>query len=157
MKKVKLEDIIEAMELVNDDSNYYYNKMTGEITYVDDETRRLAEDCSMEDLESLPDWQRDDVRAAIDVEENRNYYIALPSKFDINEYDIMVEFCYSLDNDKVSNRLLSVLNGKGAFRRFKDTTFRLNVEEKWYEFRDEALRKIALDWCSCNRIEIENN
>lgn len=153
MKKVKLEDIIEAMELVNDDSNYYYNKMTGEIIYVDDETRRLAEDYSVEDLKSLPDWQMDDVRAAIDVEENWNNYIALPSKFDINEYDIMVEFCYSLDNDKISNQLLNALNGKRAFRRFKDTAFRLNVEEKWYGFRDEALKKIALDWCSDNGLK----
>lgn len=153
MKKVKLEDIIEAMELVNDDSDYYYNKMTGEITYVDDETRRLAEDYSVEDLKSLPDWQRDDVRAAIDVEENWDNYIDLPSKFDINEYDIMVEFCYFLDNDKISNKLLNALNGKRAFRRFKDTAFRLNVEEKWDEFRDEALKKIALDWCSDNELK----
>ena len=49
--------------------------------------------------------------------------------------------------------ILSALNGKGAFRRFKDTATRLNVEEKWYEYKDEALIKIASDWCKDNSIE----
>ena len=81
----------------------------------------------------------------MDIEENWDNYISLPSGFDIDEYDIMVEFCNSLDNERISDQLLSALNGRGAFRRFKDTAIRLNVEKKWYDYRDGALRKIAMD------------
>lgn len=156
MKKVKIENILEAIELADDEGNYYYNKVTGETVYIDDDTRRIAEDYDKDDLENFPEWQRDNIKAAIDVEENWDNYASLPSKFDIDEYDIMLEFCYSINNDKISNQLLNALNGKGAFRRFKDTAIRLNVEEKWYDFRDEAFKKIALSWCSDNGLEIDN-
>lgn len=114
----------------------------------------MAEDYDEDDLEKLLEWQRDDVEAAIDVEENWDNYTSLPSKFDINEYDIMVQFCYSLDNDKISNKLLNALSGKGAFRRFKDAVIRFNVEKKWYKFEDDKLKKIALDWCGDNGLEV---
>ncbi|MHC6180986.1 UPF0158 family protein [Clostridium sp. JNZ X4-2] len=154
MGKVKIEDVLQAIELASDEGNYYYNKVTGEVIYIDDETRRMAEDYDEDDAEKLMEWQLDDVKAAIDVEENWDNYISLPSKFDINEYDIMVQFCYSLDNDKISNKLLNALNGKGAFRRFKDAVIRFNVEKKWYKFTDDKFKKIALDWCNDNGLEI---
>jgi hypothetical protein len=154
MGKVKIEDVLQAIELANDEGKYYYNKSTGKIIYIDDEVRRMAEDYDEDDLDKLLEWQRDDVEAAIDVEENRNNYISLPSKFDINEYDIMVQFCYSLDNDKTSNKLLNALSGKGAFMRFKDAVIRFNVEKKWYKFEDDKFKKIASDWCSDNGLEV---
>ncbi|CAB1253061.1 MULTISPECIES: UPF0158 family protein [Clostridium] len=154
MGKVKMEDVLQAIELADDGGNCYYNKITGKIIYIDDETRRMAENYDEDDVERLLEWQLDDVKAAIDVEENWDNYISLPSKFDINEYDIMVQFCYSLDNDKISNKLLNALNGKGAFRRFKDAVIRFNVEKEWYKFKDDEFNKIALDWCSDNGLEI---
>jgi hypothetical protein len=43
MKKVKLEDVLEALELADDEGSYYYNKVTGEIIYIGGEERRIAE------------------------------------------------------------------------------------------------------------------
>lgn len=154
MGKVKIEDVLQAIELANDEGNYYYNKVTDNIIYIDDEARRMSEDYDEDELEELLEWQRDDVEAAIDVEENWDDYISLPSKFEINEYDIMVQFCYSLDNDKTSNKLLNALRGKGAFKRFKDTVIKLNVENDWYIFKNDKFKKIALDWCSDNGLEV---
>jgi len=134
MNKVKLEAVLEALELSDEDGKYYYNKITSEVIYIGEEEARIAD--------------------STDIEENWDNYISLPSQFDINEYDIMVEFCYSLENDRISNELLSALNGKGAFRKFKDTAIRLNLEEKWYKYKDEALIKIARDWCKDNDIEV---
>ena len=158
MNKVKLDDVMEALELVDDEGNYYYNKSTCEVIYIGQEERGIAEDCDVdEQLEDYPEWQRDAIQAAIDVEENWDNYIALPTKFDINEYDIMVEFCDSIENDRISNQLSNALNGRGAFRRFKDTVIRLNIEKKWYDFRDEALKNIAIQWCRDNDINIEKS
>lgn len=152
MNKVKIEDFLEALELADDEGNYYYNKQTDEIIYIGQEECRIAEDCEEDDLADYPEWQRDSIEAAIDVEENWDNYLRLPTQYDIDEYDIMVEFSNSFDNDRICNQLLNALNGKGAFRRFKDTAIRLNVEKKWYDFRAEALKKIALEWCSENDI-----
>lgn len=152
MNKVKLDDILEALEFSNEEVNYYYNKITSEIISIREEEVRIADGADADSIDHYPEWQREIIEAAIDLEENWENYISLPSRFDIDEYDIMVEFCDSLDNDRISDELLSALNGKGAFRRFKDAAIRLNVENKWYNYRDVALRKIAMDWCKDNNI-----
>ncbi|MBC8061848.1 MAG: hypothetical protein H7Y18_14445 [Clostridiaceae bacterium] len=154
MNKVKLDAVLEALELAEGEGNYYYNKITSEIIYIGEDEARIADSDNIDNIDHYPEWQREIIEAAIDIEENWENYISLPSRFDINEYDIMVEFCDSLDNDRISNQLLNALNGKGAFRKFKDTASRLNVEKKWYDYKDEALRKIAMDWCKDNDIEI---
>ena len=43
-------------------------------------------------------------------------YIALPDRFEINDYHMMQVFAYEHDE-----RLVSAIQGRGAFRRFKDT------------------------------------
>lgn len=68
MGKVKMEDVLQAIELADDGGNCYYNKITGKIIYIDDETRRMAENYDEDDVERLLEWQLDDVKAAIDVE-----------------------------------------------------------------------------------------
>lgn len=155
MNSVKLEDVLEAIELANEEGNYYYNKVTGEIIYLGNEESRIAEDITSEELEDYPEWQREDIEAAIDVFENFENYITMPSKYEIDEYNIMCDFCYSLENDRTSNQLLNALNGRGAFRRFKDTAASLNLEDKWYKYQEEAYRNIALEWCETNGIGVE--
>jgi hypothetical protein len=157
VSKVKLEDVLEAIELAEDDGRHYYNKVTGEVIYVSYEESRIAEDSSDEDLEDYPEWERELIESAIDVEENYENYIALPSKFEIDEYNIMVDFCDSLEDNRIANQLSNALNGRGAFRRFKDTAINLDVEDDWYEFQEKAYKKIALDWCNENKIKIEGN
>ena len=153
MSKVKLEEILDALEFAGEEGDYYYNKITGEVVYIGGEEARIADRDDIDNIDHYPEWQREIIKDAIDIEENWDNYISLPSKFDINEYNIMVEFCDSLDNARIADQLLNALNGRGAFRKFKDTIIRLNVEKKWYDYRDEALRNIAMDWCKENGIE----
>ena len=42
--------------------------------------------------------------------------------------------------------------GKGAFRRFKDSVIRLGLDQRWYQWRDEAYKKKAIEWCEENGI-----
>ena len=153
MSKVKLEEILNALEFAGEEGDYYYNKITGEVVYIGGEEARIADRDDIDNIDHYPEWQREIIKDAIDIEENWDNYISLPSKFDINEYNIMVEFCDSLDNGRKADQLLNALNGRGAFRKFKDTIIRLNVEKKWYNYRDEALRNVAMDWCKENGIE----
>ena len=153
MSKVKLEEILDALEFAGEEGDYYYNKITGEVVYIGGEEARIADRDDIDNIDHYPEWQREIIKDAIDIEENWDNYISLPSRFDIDEYNIMVEFCDSLDNGRKADQLLNALNGRGAFRKFKDTIIRLNVEKKWYNYRDEALRNVAMDWCKENGIE----
>jgi len=77
----------------------------------------------------------------------------LPTKYDLNEYQIMEEFVLSLKDRRASELLYTSIKGKGAFRRFKDTLHRLQLADEWYVYRDAELRQIAIDWCESNQVQ----
>ena len=62
------------------------------------------------------------------------------------------EFCGSLDDGRLSDILNNSIQGRGAFRRFKDNIHRYGIAEDWYRYRDDSLRKIAIEWCEENGI-----
>ncbi len=74
-------------------------------------------------------------------------FFGLPSRFDIDEYNIMEEFIWSLSEGKVQDTLEGAIRGKGAFRRFKDSVHRFGIEKDWYAFQDAWHRKTAIEWC----------
>ena len=81
-------------------------------------------------------------------------YIPLPGQYDINEYRIMEEFIYELPAGKNQDVLAGAIQGRGAFRRFKDKLYDLNLEKQWYQYRDEAYEKIARQWCERHKINL---
>ncbi|MDQ2087744.1 UPF0158 family protein [Herbivorax sp. ANBcel31] len=122
MKPLIIEDIIDEMEMASDEYRSFLNKKTGKLISVGTEELAMAEDLSEEDdFFKYPKWQQETIKEALDIIVNWNNYISLPSKFDINEYKIMESFCCFIDNEKISNVLQSAIQGRGAFRRFKDT------------------------------------
>ena len=64
----------------------------------------------------------------------------------------MERFCYTVEDDELSRRLLSSIRGRGAFRYFKDTIYEYGIEEDWYEYREQAFKEIAIDWLEGNKI-----
>ncbi len=54
---VKLNDIIDEMEIQSDGHSYYLNRKTGEIVLVTDEHSSLAED--EEDISHYSDWEQE--------------------------------------------------------------------------------------------------
>lgn len=146
---VKLKDIIDEMEIQSDFHSSYLNKKTGEIVIVTDDHFRAAEDEN--DLSDYPEWEQDAIKIAREVLGSADY-ISLPSQFDIHEYGIMEEFCLSLDDEELRDKMYYSIKGKGAFRRFKDNVYRYDIEKDWFEYRREAFRQIAVDWCEENKI-----
>jgi hypothetical protein len=129
--KVKLEDIIEAMEFANMETEYYYDTQNEKVLMLFD---------GMVDGEDNPELFED--------------YIPLPGQYDINEYRIMEEFIYELPAGNDQDVLARTIQGRGAFRRFKDKLYDLNLEKHWYQYRDEAYEKIARQWCEKYKIDI---
>ncbi len=117
--------------------------------YVTDEELRAAEED--EPLEEFPEWQHEAIRIAGEILET-DHYLPLPTKFDIHEYSIMERFCRSLDNDDMRDDLCNAIRGRGAFRYFKDRIHGYGIADDWYQYRDEALKEIAIAWCEENGI-----
>ncbi|MBS3968799.1 MAG: hypothetical protein KGZ94_01650 [Clostridia bacterium] len=68
----------------------------------------------------------------------------------------MEEFCLEIEDGNLREIMYSSIKGSGAFRRFKDKdkVRRFAIEEKWYKckYRDEAIKRIAIEWCEKNGI-----
>ena len=75
-----------------------------------------------------------------------------PDKFDFHEYRQMERFIGTVEDDAASNELFRAINGKGAFRYFKDTASRLGLMDRWYEYREEAMRKFVIAWAEMNKV-----
>jgi L-methionine (R)-S-oxide reductase len=164
--KVKLSEIVDALQFLADESSSFLNRQTGEVVYVGDEDITAVEEeeedgngddedagADGESLGTVPDWQLDEIEMARTVmADDKNVFVALPSKFDINEYEIMQDFCESVKNEQISNSLCRAIRGSGAFGRFKDSIHHYGIAENWYEFRDRAMKQIAIEWCEANEI-----
>jgi hypothetical protein len=148
--KVQLEDVIEAIDLP-EESCAYLNKATGEVVWFTDEMLSAAQN---EDLviDDYPEWEREPILAARQVIDSDDYLV-LPDKFELHEYRIMERFCYSIEDDKIREELLYAIRGSGAFRRFKDQVHRRGIADRWYQFRDCAIEKFAIEWLEDNGFE----
>jgi hypothetical protein len=151
--RVKLSEIIDGLEFQSDESASFLNIKTGEVVLMTDYAMRAAEDD--EPLEDVPDWERELVAIAREIIAETGQYIQLPTKYDIDEYSIMENFCMSLEKQEIGDILYDLISGSGAFRRFKDAVYKYGVEDEWYKYRDNAIKEIAIDWCRQNNIEFE--
>ena len=133
--KVKLSEVVDAMNSTNNEIEYYYNPDKEEIFM-----------SNIGDFNNLDEDELDEL-----FEKS----IILPTRYDIHEYDIMVRFVETITDTRLQNQLYISLNGKGAFRRFNDTCINFNIIDDWYKFRDEKYKEIAISWCQKNNIEFE--
>ncbi|MCU7815378.1 MAG: UPF0158 family protein [Candidatus Thiodiazotropha sp. (ex Lucinoma kastoroae)] len=133
-----------SLQAVADDMTAYINKKTGELFTVGDEEAGLIEDGD-EDDSFVPDWQKEILPKVREVLESGDF-VPLPDKFEIHEYSIIERFCFSIENDDLQEELLNAIGGRGAFRYFKDTIYRRGIQDDWYSYRNEALKKIAADF-----------
>ena len=141
---VSLREIIDALEMQFDELSNYLDQETGEVCSVSHDTLSLAE--SGDSPDALPGWQRQEFETArLILESDR--FLKLPSGWDIHEWEIMQRFSFSLKRASVRDALLSALHGPGAFRCFKAALRRFRLQEAWFEYRSQALRRIAIEWC----------
>jgi hypothetical protein len=59
----------------------------------------------------------------------------------------MQAFIATVEDDHLSELLEVAINGKGAFRRFKDVLLNYPEErERWFQFKDDRMKERALEW-----------
>lgn len=154
--KVYIEDIVDKMEEASDEWRAYLNINTGEIVDAGIEYLGLAENSEDDDIvNNMVDWEKEFYEAALEIIENWNQYIKIPTQFDINEYSMMEEFIETVENSRKSSILYKAISGKGAFRRFKDAVCDLGLEKCWLAYRNTAYCKIAQQWCEDSKVQYE--
>jgi len=149
--KAKVDEIIDMLDEQSDEMSCFLNTKTGEPFYLDAELYRAIED--EEDIEDFEDWQIEEIQKAKEIFDSENY-LELPDKFDISEYKIMEDFCFSLENKFFSTKLQEAIQGKGAFRKFKDAVSQYDLLDDWNKFKENALREFVIEWCKDNDLEI---
>lgn len=138
--KVKLQEVLEALEGAGMEIEYYYDTKTQEILMVFD--GMINGEYNPELMEELSEGFIED-------------FIPLPGQYEINEYRMMERFIYELPAGRNQGVLEQAIRGKGAFRRFKDRLFDLGMEQNWYKYRDACYERIAREWCEKYGITVE--
>lgn len=109
--RINLDELFNAMENSSFENEYFLDLETGEILllseYMDDEETRKLKD---------------------QVEEDFNRYERIPKVESHEGYDDMQDFIATIENEHLTELLEVAINGKGAFRRFKDVL--LNYPEE---------------------------
>jgi len=144
---VSLNDIVQEMQIISDTMTVYFQRSTGKFVVITDEYIYAAE--SDAPLDDRPEWEQKIIRETAEflARDDDGDNVPLPTRYDIHEYAIMERFCYAVENRKIANDLLRSIEGKGAFRRFKDALLRHGIEKNWYAYKDEACKEIAREWC----------
>jgi hypothetical protein len=150
--KVQLKTLVDEMDSQSDELYRYVDRDTGHIEMVDATLLRYARDG--DEPPSMPDWQKSEWQVAQRVA-STDRLIRLPDQFDLNEWQIMADFVSTVEPDDVRAQLDRAIHGNGAFRMFRDAVRRLGLRDAWDEFEEDALRKIAIEWCEENDIEWE--
>jgi hypothetical protein len=145
---VYLQDVVDEMDVLSEQARAFLNRETGELyTITEDEFEWLE----AEDDSAWPEWQKEAVVKARTVDGSQDW-LPLPSKFDLHEYAIIEAFCQDVDNGDIRQELLAAIRGSGAFRRFKAAIYRYGIHSAWYQYRNEALEKIAIEWLEAHQI-----
>lgn len=158
MLKVKLQKIVDELEMRSDNTTVYYNINTGELINVTNEDMNRVE--NKETLEDVLDgclgWEKSHLEEVYNLMfEDIDNCVALPSNFDIRDSDIMEEFIETINNDNKRNQLENCMWQKGMYRKFKDKLIDLGLEEDYYRFYEEKLKEIAIEWCEENNLQYE--
>jgi hypothetical protein len=151
---VKLDDLINEIEIQMDETVTYINTQTGEVIVLSREEMRAAED--EEPLENYPDWQRENIEQAIKIiEDEDEVYLDFTLRNEYHEYEIVEEFIGTLSEEEVREELFGAIQARGAFRRFKNGIRDHDVEKQWYEFKEKKVKELVIEWCEEKDLVIE--
>ena len=128
--RIDLDELCEAMDNSSYENQYYLDLETGEILFI-------SEYMDDEETGNLKDH----------IEEEFERYEAIPIAESYEGYRDMQDFIATVENEHLVELLEVSINGKGAFRRFKDLLLNYPHErERWFKFRDERMEERALEW-----------
>ena len=136
--KINLDELCEAMENSSYENEYYLDLETGEILFLS---------------EYMDDEETEKLRERLDDDPDR--YEPIPKAESHVGYEDMRDFIATVENEHLAELLEVAINGKGAFRRFKDVLLSYPEErERWFQFKDDRIQERALEWLDDNDVTL---
>ena len=131
---IELDMLETAMEDSDLSNRYFLNLVSGKVVFFSDDLGLSEED----ELLSEEIDESDD-------------YVAVDRISSHEAYQWMVDFVDEMvapTDENAAEKLSIALEGKGAFRRFKDTLYRVDEkwQQAWYQFRDKQLKDAVEEW-----------
>jgi hypothetical protein len=81
------------------------------------------------------------------VQGAREEFVAIETVPSRIQYQWVDEFTKTIEDEALRVRMEAAINGKGAFRRFKDILLTIPDERRrWFEFRDQKMRTRIVEW-----------
>jgi hypothetical protein len=109
------------------------------------------------DLLSIVDGEPDAAARRAKVAANPGRYLRIDPASSREQYRWMERFVSSVADPPLRERLLIAIDGKGAFRRFKDVLLAFPAErERWFVYRSEVLHFHIQTWVEHTKIEVAN-
>jgi len=152
MKKLKIDidDIALAMETSNEieESIWCLDTDTGEVINVLRSVVDDVEEGNEEAINDYPEWMKDMIEhAKALLNDDRGRFVDIPKISSHEAYGFMESFIAGIKNEKIRDRFFRAIQGKGVFRRFKDTISDWpEFEKQWFIYKDEAMRKEVIIW-----------
>lgn len=135
IKTVPWSLLMEALDCANDEWRQYLDAVEMKVVEVPEDPY-VSDD---------PEAIR---RLSEEIEEGfRERYFPLPDRRTIREFEMMQAFAAGIEDARARDGLERVLQGRGAFRRFKDEIYRYGLDVKWHSCRERRFRQIAREWC----------
>jgi hypothetical protein len=172
--KVDLVDLAQAFDNNSLEAGYFLDLETGRTIMITDDMRgeyeavcatigdveegewAAAFEAALKEWET-PDWQREVLREVDQVETDfGKRVIRVPQTEARAGYRDMVGFIETVTNKRLAEHLERAIEGRGAFRRFKDVLLDYPSErERWFAFKDARQRERILEWLESLGIEPE--
>ena len=142
---LSLREVVAEIDVPVSDCTTYVNRKTGKVVVVTEEDfQQLDDELEGDDTEDLRE-----LREATTSED----WIAFSLHEEVDEYHLMERFAAGVEDVKVAAKLLRAIQGRGAFRYFKDTASDHGLLDEWYQYRDRALEEAVARWLDANGIE----
>jgi hypothetical protein len=169
--EVDLEELAIALSTDSFELRQYLDLETGQILAIMEEMDRRLEEiyeeiCDEDGNQVIaleeylqqqddPDWQKEMILDADRVEQGfGTRYLRVERGDPYGDYRDMERFIGTVKDDRLRERLWDAIQGRGAFRRFKDLLARHpQVEEAWFAFKDARLQERVADWLAYHDIE----
>jgi hypothetical protein len=148
---IDLDELALAMDQRDRDTNdWYLDTQTGEVVLVMQEFMDEDEDDDDESEEDgdLPEWQQEGREEARKVrDDTADRFVWIPQNDSSESFRLMEDFIETVRDERAKDLLSRAIDGKGAFRRFKDTLFEFpKIREQWFTFESQQKREWAANW-----------
>lgn len=109
------------------------------------------------DLLSIVDGEPDAAARRAKVAATPSRYLRIDPASSREQYRWMERFVSSVSDPPLRERLLIAIDGKGAFRRFKDVLLAFPAErERWFAYRSDVLHFHIQTWVEHTKVEVAN-